>query len=125
MSDHEAVLAVVDAYCKGVFQGDAGLLRSVFHPKAALFAEVRGQPYHKPLDDYLEVVANRQSPQARGERFRMKPVSVEVVHTIAFAKVHCPMYEFNYTDYLSLVHEDGRWMIVNKLFTHVPEVRQE
>ena len=120
MKDHEAVLAVVDAYCKGVFRGDVELLRSVFHPKAALFAEVRGQPYYKPIEEYLALVANRKSPEALGEPFLMKPLAVEVTHEIAFAKVHCPMLGYNYTDYLSFVREDGCWVIVNKLFTDVP-----
>jgi len=120
MNDHEAVLAAVDIYCKGVYRGDLELLRSVFHPNAALFAEVRGQPYYKPLEEYLQVVANRASPATLGEPFRMKPVAVEVTHEIAFAKVHCPMLGYNYTDYLSFVREEGRWRIVNKLFTDVP-----
>ncbi|HYD59832.1 MAG TPA: nuclear transport factor 2 family protein [Noviherbaspirillum sp.] len=121
MNDHQAVLEAVDAYCMGVYRGDTGLLKSVFHPKAALFAEVRGQPYYKPLDEYLAVVANRKSPEALGEPFLMKPLAVEVTHEIAFAKLHCPMLGFNYTDYLSFVREDGRWVIVNKLFTDVPK----
>jgi hypothetical protein len=29
------------------------------------------------------------------------------------------MLGFNYVDYLSLVRCDGRWLIVNKTFTHV------
>ncbi|HEY0848260.1 MAG TPA: nuclear transport factor 2 family protein [Noviherbaspirillum sp.] len=120
MNDHLAVLAVVGNYCRGVFSGDVELLRSAFHPKAALFAEVRGQPYYRPLDEYLDVVANRKSPEALGEAFRMKPIAVEVMHHIAFARVHCPMLGFHYHDYLSLVREDGRWVIVNKLFTDVP-----
>ena len=123
MKDHEAVLAVVDSYCRGVFRGDVALLRSVFHPRAALFAEVRGQPYYKPLEEYLSVVAGRESPEALGESFLMKPLSVEVTHEIAFAKVHCPMLGYNYIDYLSLVREGGRWVIVNKLFTDVPQFR--
>lgn len=120
MNDHAAVLAVVDSYCRGVYCGDVELLRSVFHPKAALFAEVRGQPYYRELDDYLSVVAHRRSPEALGEPFRMKPIAVEVTHEIAFAKVHCPMFDYNYTDYLSFVRQDGGWRIVNKLFTDVP-----
>lgn len=120
MNDHHAVLEAIDVYCRGVFTGDTGLLKSVFHPKAALFAEVRGEQYYKPLDEYLAVVANRKSPQASGEPFLMKPVCVEVTHHIAFAKVHCPMLGHNYTDYLSFVRQGERWLIVNKLFTDVP-----
>jgi hypothetical protein len=120
MNDHEAILSVLDRYFRGIYSGDTALLRSVFHPKATLFAEVRGQPYYKLLDEYLDGVANRKSPEELGERFLMKPVSVEVVHNIASAKVHCPMLGFNYYDYLSFVLKDGEWLIVNKLFTDVP-----
>ncbi|WP_420472612.1 nuclear transport factor 2 family protein [Noviherbaspirillum sp. ST9] len=120
MRDHEAVLAVIDAYCTGVYRGDVDLLRSVFHPKAVLFAEVRGAPSCKRLEEYLAIVANRQSPQALGEAYRMKPIAVEVTHEIAFAKVHCPMLGYDYTDYLSFVREAGRWRIVSKVFTDVP-----
>lgn len=119
MGDHEEVIAAVSEYCQGVYRGDIALLRKVFHPKAALFAEVRGQPYYRTLDDYLAVVANRASPQAGGESFRMKPVTIEVTHEIAFAKVSCPMYDYRYVDYLSFVRQDGEWRIVNKLFTDI------
>lgn len=120
MTGHEEVLAAVDMYCQGVFRGDVGLLRSVFHPKAVLFAEARGQLYYKSLEEYIAVVANRQSPDALGEPYRMKPIAVEVMHEIAFARVHCPMLGYNYTDYLSFVREEGRWRIVSKVFTDVP-----
>lgn len=120
MDDQQEILAILDKYFKGVYHGDVELLRSVFHPKATLFAEVRGQPYFKLLEEYLAGVANRQSPQELGEPFRMKTTSVERIHNIAFAKLHCPMLGFNYYDYLSFVRHDGKWSIVNKLFTDVP-----
>ena len=119
MHQHEAVLAVIDAYCRGVYRGDIGLLRSVFDPRALLFANVRGDAYFRPLDDYLAVVAARQSPEALGQAFNMKPICVEVTGEIAFAKVDCPMFDFHYIDYLSFVRQDGRWKIVNKTFTDV------
>ena len=34
MHPHEAVLAAVDTYCRGVYEGDVELLRSVFDPRA-------------------------------------------------------------------------------------------
>ena len=119
MSQHEAVLAVVDAYCRGVYHGDVDLLRTAFDPRALLFAEIRGEAYFRPLDEYLAIVAARQSPAARGQAFRMKPISVDVTHEIAFAKVHCPMFDHDYIDYLSFIRRDGHWKIVNKTFTDI------
>ena len=81
---------------------------------------MRGEAYFRPLEEYLAVVAGRQSPRALGEPFLMKPISVEVTHAIAYAKVHCPMFSHNYIDYLSFIRQGERWRIVNKLFTDVP-----
>ena len=120
MHPHHAVLATIDTYCHGVYRGDIDLLRSVFDPRALLFAEVRGEAYFRPLEEYLAVVAGRRSPQALGQAFLMKPVSIEVTQAIAHAKVHCPMFDYNYIDYLGLICQDGQWKIVNKLFTDVP-----
>ena len=120
MHPHVAILEVVDAYCRGVHHGDIALLRAVFDPRAQLFAEMRGQAYFRSLDEYLAVVAGRQSPADLGQAFLMKPISVEVTHEIAFARVHCPMFDHNYVDYLSLVRQEGKWKIVNKTFTDVP-----
>ena len=119
MPQHEEVLAVIDAYCRGVYRGDVDLLRSVFEPPALLFANIRGEAYFRPLDDYLAVVAERRSPEALGQAFAMKPICVEVTGDIAFAKVDCPIFDFHYIDYLSFVRQDGRWRIVNKTFTDV------
>jgi len=112
--------AAIDAYCQGIYRGDIALLRSVFDPKAALFGDVRGAPYYRTLDDYLDVVAQRSSPQALGEPFRMETVTLEVTGNIALAKLRCPIFEFDYTDYLSFVCQDGQWRIVSKVFTDVP-----
>ena len=120
MHQHMAVLAVVDAYCRSVYHGDTALLRSVFDPMALLFAEVRGETYARPLEEYLAIVASRQSPESLGQAFLMKPIGVEVAHEIAFAKVQCPMFDYNYIDYLSFVRRGGDWKIVNKTFTDLP-----
>ncbi|KRB93744.1 nuclear transport factor 2 family protein [Noviherbaspirillum sp. Root189] len=74
----------------------------------------------KTLDEYQNVVASRKSPKDLEEPFLMKPVTVAVIHNIAFVKAHCPMLGFNYVDYLSFVHTEGTWHIVSKMFTDVP-----
>jgi hypothetical protein len=119
MHSHNEIHELLDRYFNSIFTGDTAALKATFHPQAILFGEVKGQPYLKPLADYLSAVENRKSPQESGEEFRMKTLSVEVLGNIGYAKTHCPMLGFNYFDYLALEREGGQWMIVNKLFTHV------
>jgi hypothetical protein len=120
VEDHQAILQVLSEYFAGLFSGDVGRLRAVFAPEAALFAELDSASYHKSLNAYLEGVAQRVPPEARGESFRMRVLSVDVLHNIAMAKVHVPALGFNFYNFLSLVRRDGRWLIVNKVFGDAP-----
>lgn len=120
MDDHRAIAAVLGDYFKGLYTGDTALLRTVFHPDAALFADLGGKAYHKSLDAYLDGVAQRASPASLGEPYRMKVLAIDVTHDIAMARVHVPALGFNYVNYLSLVRWQGRWVIVNKVFLDVP-----
>lgn len=114
-----AIAAVLSNYFQGVFTGDIALLRKVFHPQALVAGDVHGKPYFKTLDQYLDGVKNRKSPQELNEIFLMEIVSIEVINSIAIAKARLPMFEFNYYDLLSLNKAEGEWQIVNKLLTHV------
>lgn len=114
-----AVAAVLSNYFNGIFKGDVELLRSTFHPQALVVGDVKGQPYFKSLDQYLDGVKNRKSPFELGETIRMEILSVEIINSIAIAKAYVPMFDFNYYDLLSLNKIDGTWVIVNKLLTHV------
>jgi hypothetical protein len=38
MGEQQAILELVGDYFRGLYTGDVALLRSVFHPQAALFA---------------------------------------------------------------------------------------
>ena len=111
--------ALEDYYFKGIYEGDTDKLRKVLNPGTLLFADIKGQPYFKTLDEYLDGVANRQSPKDSGKPFKGTVISVEVINTIAVAKVHVKMYEFNYDELLSFHKIDNRWMMVNKMFTDV------
>jgi hypothetical protein len=113
------IVSVIENYFEGIYKGDIELLRSVFHRDTLLFGDIKGYSYQKNVDDYLAVVANRKNPKEIGELFQMKILSVEVLGTIAFVKVHVPMLGYNYYDYLSLLKFNQQWKIVSKLFTHV------
>lgn len=114
-----AISALMDDYFNGIYYGDTEKMRSVFHPQALLFADLNGQPYLKTIDEYLDVVQTRKSPEATGEAFRMKVLSVEILNDVAYARLHVPVLGNNYYDFIALSKIDGKWLIVNKLFTHV------
>ncbi|MBE9463357.1 nuclear transport factor 2 family protein [Dyadobacter subterraneus] len=114
-----AISAVLSDYFRGVFNGDVTLLEHIFHPQALVSGDINGQEYFKTLEQYLNGVKNRKSPHTLGETFRMEILSIEIINAIAVAKVHLPMFEFNYYDLLSLSKVGGQWVIVNKLLTNV------
>jgi hypothetical protein len=114
----QELFTTIQHYFDGIFYGDWEKLQSVFHPRSLLFGDIKGQPYLKNLDEYIEAVRNRKSPSSLGESFRMKIISIEILNHAAYAKLHCPMLGYNYYDHIALNKIEGKWLIVNKLFTH-------
>jgi hypothetical protein len=111
--------ALNEYYFRGIYEGRVELLQQVFHPETCLFGDIKGQPYAKNLEQYLEGVAHRISPRDSEKPFQTEILRIEVINSIAVAKVWVTMYEFNYYDLLSFHQIDGQWLIVHKMFTHV------
>lgn len=109
--------AIENYYFKGIYEGDEILLGSVFQPGTFLFGDVKGQPYFKTVDLYLDGVKNRQSPKDSGKPFKGEILNISVVNSIAVAELNVKMYDFNYRDFLSFHKINGRWLIVNKMLT--------
>jgi len=112
---------LTDAYFKGIYEGDVNLLGSTFYPGTLLFGDAGGKPYFKTLAQYLDGVGHRQSPKDSGKPFKGEIVSIEIIQSIAVAKVHVKMYDFNYFELLSFHKLDGKWVIVNKMIADVAQ----
>lgn len=108
-------------YFKGIYEGDLSLLKRLFKPGTLLFGDVKGQPYAKTLDEYLDVVKNRQSPKDSGKPFKGEILNIKVVNSIAIAEVKIKMYDFLYYDFLSFHRIAGDWYIVNKMMSDVSQ----
>lgn len=118
-SNKDAVTAVINQYFKGIETGDTILLGQTFHPDALLFGDINGTPYFKTRNAYLSGVANRVSPDKSGQPFEAEILSVDVINSIATAKLHVKMYTFNYYNFLTLHETNGHWQIVNKTLTNL------
>ena len=118
--DSSAIAETLDLYFKGIYEGDVTLLMDqVYYPGTLLFGDVKGQPYFKTLSQYLEGVKNRQSPKDSGKPFKGEIISIEIVNSIAVAKVRVQMYDFIYSELLSFHKLDNRWVIVNKMISDI------
>ena len=115
----KSILALINDYFDGVYVGDVAKLRGSFTQNAHLYGDINGAEYSKSLDEYLQGVANRQSPAELNEKFEMEVIGIEVIGNVASAKVHLPMLGYNYYDFLSLSKVAGKWKIVSKVFAHV------
>lgn len=119
----EDSLAITNAlendYFQGIYEGDIEKLGRILYSGALLFADIRGEAYAKTRNEYLETVKNRQSVKDSGKPFKGTIVSIDVVNTIAVAKVHVKMYDFNYEEFLSFHKINNQWLIVNKMFSDV------
>ncbi|WPU92974.1 nuclear transport factor 2 family protein [Mucilaginibacter sabulilitoris] len=120
-ADSLAISQTLDNYFKSIYEGDVDLLSSTFNAGTLLFGDVKGQPYAKTLDVYLDGVKNRQSPKDSGKPFKGEIITINVINSIAIAKVRVKMYDFNYHEFLSFHKINNRWVIVNKMISDVTE----
>ncbi|MGX1928173.1 nuclear transport factor 2 family protein [Flagellimonas sp. 2504JD4-2] len=114
-----AIEQLIADYFEGIFKGEIHKLERSFHDDIHLYGDINGEDYLKSKNEYLEGVKSRKSPYELKEDFQMKIVGVDIMGKVAMAKVHVPFSGYNYYDYLSMAKIDGKWIIVNKIFSHV------
>jgi hypothetical protein len=69
------------------------------------------------------MVAARESPSARSEPRRDRIGSIELVGPVtARATVTCAIGDRRFSDLLTLVHLDGRWQVIAKVFHYETEI---
>jgi putative lumazine-binding protein len=106
-------------YFNAIYEGDVNTLSNTFVAGALLFGDVKGQPYAKTLDQYLDGVQHRQSPKDSGKPFKGDILNIKIVNTIAIAEVKVKMYDFYYHEFLSFHKINNKWVIVNKMMSDI------
>jgi hypothetical protein len=112
-----AIEEVLTTYFDGLYFGDVDRLARVFHPEAIYATATEGSLLRLTMAEYLPMVAAREAPAARDEVRRDHIVSIDLAGPVtAVARVRCTIGPKHFTDLLSLVHLDGRWQIIAKVF---------
>ena len=111
------LIVVLNQYFDALYHCDVNLLQTVFHPKA-IYATADEEPLlYRTMDDYVPVVAARQSPASRGEVRRDHIDAIELAgENTASARVRCSIGERDFVDFLTLVRTNQRWQIMAKVF---------
>ena len=112
-----AVEAVLQQYFDGLCHSDTRRLRGVFHPQAVYACATAEPAVILRMDEYFPIVDQRPSPASRGETVQERILSIEFIGPVtAFAKVECAILPKHFIDLLTLLHIDGRWQIIAKVF---------
>lgn len=108
---------VMAVYFDGIYHSDVVRLSRVFHPRAVYVCATESPLIHKTMAKYFEIVAKREAPSSRGEARCDEIVSIDIAgENTAFVKAHCAIGPKYFTDYLTLIRDDGRWQIISKVF---------
>lgn len=115
LNDLQTITLIVQKYFDGLHNGDVSKLRSIFHVDAWL----KAPGIRRSREQWLTDVGNRPNPAQQGKLFEFKLLSVDVVKDQAMVKIECPLFDFNYIDFLGLLKEKGQWLIVSKMYTDI------
>jgi hypothetical protein len=117
-SQDSAVRAVAERYLHGLEFNDTVSLREAFWPEARLlFVGRDNQVGQMTQTQWYATFAGNVGHEEDGN---LRITALEVTHDAASAKVEENYPRSRYTDYISLLRINGRWWIVNKIYTVEP-----
>jgi hypothetical protein len=116
-ADEAAIRQTVQYYFDGGKNRDSLTLRKAFHPEARMLFAREGKLVVVPIGEYITRVGSESLKPGEVDSTERKVVSVDVVGDAAVAKLELKRPNAVLTDYMSLRKVDGRWLIVNKIFT--------
>ena len=113
--DDSAVRAVVQRYLHGLKFNDTVSLHEAFWREARLFSiGPKGQLAELTQGKWYAMFAQSAGKEEQGD---LRIADLDITANAASVKVVEDYPGSRYTDYLNLLRIDGRWWIVNKIYT--------
>lgn len=123
MTNKPAIEAMLGEYFDVMYTQDMDKFDRVFHKEVVLYSAQTGELNKRPYDVYRDAVVNRESPESKGEVRKDTILLIdEISETAAMAKVQLQMFGGIMQDYLTLIHIDGRWQIISKIWERVGDI---
>ena len=117
----DEIRALLQIYFDAWYECDVEKLKAVFHPSCHLVCVIDGELDDDDMAKVHARIAKLESGASRGDARHDKVLMVDVASpTTAAAKVRLAIGKKLFTDYLSLLRLDGRWVIMAKVFSFRP-----
>ncbi|MGO4313134.1 nuclear transport factor 2 family protein [Pseudomonas sp. KB_15] len=113
--DTEQINLVVRQYVEGMVFADEALLRQAFHPDCRIIGHYHKELEWASLDDFVSAIQT-EGPAPAGTQPFWQMINLDITGDAAAVKVIDDFAGMRFTDYLSLLKVDDRWVIINKLY---------
>ena len=115
VQDTGAVRATIEAYISGSLNGDAALLRSIFHTNAVMMGRLGGQLMEQGPEPFYEHVA--EAGKQTNYHAEIKSISV-TGDTATACLLESGFSGLEFENHFHLIKIDAKWLITSKLFHH-------
>lgn len=116
-SAFDDINSVLKEYFDALYLCDIDRLHRVFHPKAIYVTADEMPLLYRTMEEYVAVMAARQSPASRNETRRDHIDAIDLAgENTAVARVRCSIGQRDFVDFLTMVRTDDRWRIIAKVF---------
>ncbi|MFT7560205.1 MAG: hypothetical protein ACI93R_002123 [Flavobacteriales bacterium] len=109
------IVEIVQNYTDGLHFGDVEKLKSIFHEDVVL----KAPNLRRNLEDWLLTVQSRDVPAELGLPYDFEIQSIDIIRDQAMVKLRCPLFEYQYIDFIGFLKEGGQWKIVSKMYCDV------
>ena len=116
-TDEAAIRQTVQYYFDGGRMADSVTLRRAFHPEARMLFVRDSALAVVPIGEYIARVAGNPPKPGVVDSTVRRVVSIDIAGDAAVAKLEQRRPAMLVTDYMSLLKVDGRWVVVNKIFS--------
>ena len=116
-ADEQAIRQHIERhYFDGVRRSDTAVAHGAFHPVAKMFFVRDGKLVERSIPDWLADIARNAPKPAQPDSFKRRVLDVDVSGNAATAKLQLDYANAVIIDYMSLLKENGQWLIVSKIF---------
>lgn len=117
-NDQQAIKEVIKLYFIGTYQADEAMLRQAFHPEARITGNIDKQIFDWSLTDFILRIKSHPSAASQNEKYNKEIIVMDITNNAAMVKARVTVGTHIFTDYITLLKIEEKWIIRNKSFTN-------